>query len=207
MTTGKFIVFEGVEGCGKSTQVNRIAAWLKQWWPCPVVTTFEPGGTELGRSLRQILLTDREPIAPHAELMLYAADRAQHIETLIKPKLAAGAIVLCDRYTDSTIAYQGYGRGLSLEFIAEINQLATGGLTSDLTLWLDLDVEAGLARVKKRCTPDRIERCRIEFHRRIEAGYQALSKTNPQRIYRIDAGLPVDAVTVQIQQVLGRLFK
>lgn len=208
---GKFIVFEGVEGCGKTTQLQRVQQWLadRRLWPSPVVTTREPGGTKLGGELRQILLAHRdgEPMQERAELFVYAADRAQHIEGFIKPQLAAGAIVLCDRYTDSTVAYQGYGRGLSLKLIEQINHLATNGLTSDLTLWLDVDVEIGLARAKKRSTPDRFEQARIDFHHRIQAGYQALAKANPQRIVRVDAGLSVDEVTAQIQQILTKFLR
>lgn len=209
MMQGKFIVFEGVEGCGKTTQLQRLQQWLSdRGWPGPVVTTREPGGTELGGELRQILLAHRdgEPMQERAELLLYAADRAQHVEGFIKPQLAAGAMVLCDRYTDSTVAYQGYGRRLSLELIEQINQLATNGLTSDLTLWLDVDVEIGLARAKKRSTPDRFEQATLDFHRRIQTGYQALAKANRERIVRVDAGLSVDEVSAQIQQILTKFL-
>ena len=208
---GKFIVLEGVEGCGKTTQLQRLQQWFADGrWPADsVVTTREPGGTELGSELRQILLAHRdgEPMQERAELLLYAADRAQHVEGFIKPQLAAGAMVLCDRYTDSTVAYQGYGRGLSLELIEQLNQLATNGLTSDLTLWLDVDVEIGLARAKKRSTPDRFEQATIDFHRRIQTGYQALAKANPQRIVRVDAGLSVDEVSAEIQQILTEFLR
>lgn len=206
---GKLIVFEGVEGCGKTTQLQRLQQWLADGgWPHPVVMTREPGGTGLGGELRQILLAhrDEEPMQERAELFLYAADRAQHIEGFIKPQLAAGAIVLCDRYTDSTVAYQGYGRGLSLDLIEQINQLATNGLTSDLTLWLDVDVEIGLARAKKRSSPDRFEQATIDFHRRIQSGYQALAKADPQRIVRVDASLSVEAVSDRIQQILKQFL-
>jgi dTMP kinase len=206
---GKFIVFEGVEGCGKTTQLQRVQQWLACQWPHPVVTTREPGGTKLGSELRQILLAhqNEEPMQERAELFLYAADRTQHIEGWIKPQLAAGAIVLCDRYTDSTVAYQGYGRGLSLELIEQINQLATNGLASDLTLWLDVDVEIGLARAKKRSTPDRFEQATLDFHRRIQTGYQALAKANPERIIRVDASLSLEAVSDQIQQILSKFLR
>ncbi len=210
---GKFIVLEGVEGSGKTTQIQRLKQWLSPQWPKEVVITREPGGTQLGGELRQILLAHRdgEPIQERAELLLYAADRAQHVEGWIKPQLAAGAVVLCDRYTDSTVAYQGYGRGLSLELISQINQLATNGLTSDLTIWLDIDVEIGLARAKQRGKPDRFEQANIEFHRRIQMGYQALAKANRERIVRVDASLPVEQVSQQIQaivsQVLSQLAK
>ena len=206
---GKFIVLEGVEGCGKTTQLQRLQQWLSDGgWPNPVVTTREPGGTELGGELRQILLAHRdgEPMQERAELFLYAADRAQHVEGFIKPQLAAGAMVLCDRYTDSTVAYQGYGRGLSLELIEQINQLATNGLTSDLTLWLDVDVEIGLARAKQRSTPDRFEQANIDFHRRIKTGYQALAKAHKDRIVRVDASLSVAEVGDRIQEIVKKIL-
>ncbi len=206
---GKFIVLEGVEGSGKTTQLQRLQQWLSPQWPKEVVITREPGGTQLGGELRQILLAHRdgEPIQARAELLLYAADRAQHVEGWIKPQLAAGAIVLCDRYTDSTVAYQGYGRGLSLELISQINQLATNGLTSDLTIWLDIDVEIGLARAKQRGKPDRFEQANIEFHRRIQMGYQALAKANRERIMRVDASLPVEQVSQQIQEIVRKILR
>lgn len=205
---GKFIVLEGVEGSGKTTQLQRLQQWLSPQWPKEVVITREPGGTQLGGELRQILLAHRdgEPMQERAELLLYAADRAQHVEGWIKPQLAAGAMVLCDRYTDSTVAYQGYGRGLSLELISQINQLATNGLTSDLTIWLDIDVEIGLARAKQRGKPDRFEQANIEFHRRIQMGYQALAKANQERIVRVDASLPVEQVSQQIQEIIRKVL-
>lgn len=205
---GKFIVLEGVEGSGKTTQLQRLQQWLSPKWPKEVVITREPGGTQLGGELRQILLAHRdgEPMQERAELLLYAADRAQHVEGWIKPQLAAGAMVLCDRYTDSTVAYQGYGRGLSLELISQINQLATNGLTSDLTIWLDIDVEIGLARAKQRGKPDRFEQANIEFHRRIQMGYQALAKANQERIVRVDASLPVEQVSQQIQEIIRKVL-
>lgn len=205
---GKFIVLEGVEGSGKTTQLQRLQQWLSPKWPKEVVITREPGGTQLGGELRQILLAHRdgEPMQERAELLLYAADRAQHVEGWIKPQLAAGAMVLCDRYTDSTVAYQGYGRGLSLELISQINQLATNGLTSDLTIWLDIDVEIGLARAKQRGKPDRFEQANIEFHRRIQMGYQALAKANRERIIRVDASLSVEQVSQQIQEIIRKVL-
>jgi dTMP kinase len=205
---GKFIVLEGVEGSGKTTQLQRLQQWLSPKWPKEVVITREPGGTQLGGELRQILLAHRdgEPMQERAELLLYAADRAQHVEGWIKPQLAAGAMVLCDRYTDSTVAYQGYGRGLSLELISQINQLATNGLTSDLTIWLDIDVEIGLARAKQRGKPDRFEQANIEFHRRIQMGYQALAKANRERIVRVDASLPVEQVSQKIQEIVRKVL-
>jgi dTMP kinase len=161
---GRFIVFEGVEGAGKSTQLNRLQRWLTEsgWVDVlskdlksgtpPIWITREPGGTILGKQLRQLLLdsalTAAEGLPDVTELLLYAADRAQHVHAALRPALAEGTLVLCDRYTDSTVAYQGYGRGLALPLIQQLNAIATGGLKSDLTLWLDLDVREGLSRAR-----------------------------------------------------------
>lgn len=218
--SGRLIVFEGVEGCGKTTQLQRSQEWLQSLpsytspplvgrSPSPklsVVVTREPGGTELGLCLRRLLLLEAggEPIQDRAELLLYAADRAQHVEELLKPTLALGAIILCDRYTDSTIAYQGYGRGLSFSLIDQLNSIATGGLKSDLTLWLDVDVEVGLARKRGRGDADRIEQETIAFHRRVQQGYTELSQAHPERIVRVDASLSEAAVQEQIQEILSQ---
>lgn len=203
--SGKFIVFEGVEGAGKTTQIQQTAAWLQQQsgGDKSVITTREPGGTKLGQRIRQVLLEDPDiQIDNRAELLLYAADRAQHIKSIIEPQLALGNIVLCDRFTDSTIAYQGYGRGFDLDEIDRVNQLATGGLNSDLTIWLDLDVSIGLQRVAQRGKPDRMERATIDFHQRVQQGYQELAKSYPDRIVRIDANQPEAIVQAAIQAIL-----
>lgn len=220
---GKLIVFEGVEGCGKTTAIARSHQWLQNTFPqAQVIVTREPGDTHLGLGLRQLLLaqTTEEPllgnnaegISPRtaicelAELLLYAADRAQHVEEVLKPHLTAGAIILCDRYTDSTIAYQGYGRGLDHNTIDQLNLLATGGLESNLTLWLDVDVEVSLLRVKRRGESDRIEQANLAFHQRVQAGYKQLAEANPEKIKRIDASLDEVAVQAQIQAILLKYF-
>lgn len=197
--SGKFIVFEGVEGCGKTTQLQRCHQWLASF---NSVVTREPGGTQLGLKLRQLLLSaDNGMIHDCAELLLYAADRAQHVEEVLKPQLRSGAIILSDRYTDSTVAYQGYGRGLSLSLINQLNSIATGGLESDLTLWLDVDVEVGLERTKNRGKLDRIEQADLEFHQRVQQGYTQLAKACPQ-IVRVDANLDEESVNQQIQAIV-----
>jgi dTMP kinase len=206
---GKLIVFEGVEGCGKTTQIQLCSEWL-QSLGFSVVVTREPGGTCLGLHLRRLLLekSPEQPIADRTELLLYAADRSQHVEEELRPNLAAGKIVLCDRYTDSTIAYQGYGRGLDMSLIYKLNSIATDGLESDLTLWLDLDVEVGLDRKRGTSTAlDRIEQEAVAFHRRIQQGYAQLATTHPQRIVRIDASTSVEKVQKQIQDVLTQRLK
>lgn len=206
---GKLIVFEGVEGCGKTTQIQKSHQWLQNTFPqAQVIVTREPGDTQLGLGLRQLLLakTTAYSICELAELLLYAADRAQHVEEVLKPHLQKGAIILCDRYTDSTIAYQGYGRGLDRKTIDQLNLLATGGLESNLTLWLDVDVEISLQRVKKRGVSDRIEQANLVFHQKVQAGYTELAKAYPDRIKRIDASLSEVAVKTQIQAVLLKYF-
>lgn len=197
---GCLIVFEGVEGSGKTTQLQRCSDWL-QAEGRSVVVTREPGGTTIGAALRKLLL-EGSHIQDRAELLLYAADRAQHVEEFLKPQLMMGKIILCDRFTDSTIAYQGYGRGLSLDLIAQLNSIATGGLESPLTLWLDVDVEIGLARAKRRGVIDRIEQAEVSFHRRVQQGFCQLAAAYPQRIVRIDAHKSEEEVQMAIQTVL-----
>ncbi len=204
---GKLIVFEGVEGGGKSTQMQRLIHWLeaKCFIIKGLVATREPGGTELGQRLRSLLLeqSSDELVSDRAELLMYAADRTQHVETFIKPKLALGTMVLCDRFTDSTIAYQGYGRGLDLDLIKQLNEIATGGLQSDLTFWLDIDVEAGLARVRARGKRDRMEQANLEFHQRVQQGFTELARQNPDRIVRINGDRHEDEVAHEIQTILS----
>ncbi|CEJ48107.1 dTMP kinase [Umezakia ovalisporum] len=202
--SGKLIVFEGVEGCGKTSQMQLCYQWLQNLG-LSVVLTREPGGTELGSHLRRLLLDklDNKPISEVTELLLYAADRAQHVEQELKPNLAAGKYVLCDRYTDSTTAYQGYGRGLNLSLINQLNYIATGGLQSDLTIWLDVDVEVGLARKKGNAVGlDRIEQETITFHRCVQQGYADLATRYPSRIARVDGNLTQAAVQQVIQEIL-----
>lgn len=206
---GKLIVFEGGEGGGKTTQLQRIYHWLQHQTDLAynsVVMTKEPGGTVLGQSLRRLLLdvNSTEAISNQAELLLYAADRAQHVNQFIKPHLQNGSLILCDRFTDSTVAYQGYGRGLDLNLINQLNQIATQGLQSDLTLWFDIDVVAGLARTQKRGANDRIEQATLEFHQQVRLGFTQLAASNPNRIIPIDASLNIDEVTQQIQQILSQ---
>ncbi|MCS6813584.1 MAG: dTMP kinase [Cyanobacteria bacterium] len=213
MCDGVLIVFEGVEGAGKTTQIRELYQWLLTSSRCQaldrsIVLTREPGGTSLGVRLRQLLLEQQtdECIQDRSELLLYAADRAQHVEAFIKPHLRNGAIVLCDRYTDSTIAYQGYGRGLDLQLIEQVNQLATGGLVSDLTFWLEIDVKVGLSRARQRGSADRIEQAELMFHQRVDAGYRQLAQQHPDRIVRIDAQGNVDEVFQQVKLAWQQRF-
>jgi dTMP kinase len=205
---GKLIVFEGVEGAGKTTQMQLLIHWLQSscFQKVRLVATREPGGTELGQGLRHLLLKQApgECVSDRAELLMYAADRAQHVETFLKPELSKGTIVLCDRFTDSTIAYQGYGRGLKLNLIKHLNEIATGGLESDLTLWLDINVEGGLARVRARGERDRIEQADLKFHRLVQQGFAELAQENKSRIVRINADRTEDEVAHEIQAVVTR---
>ncbi|MFP4320611.1 MAG: dTMP kinase, partial [Phormidium sp.] len=201
---GQLIVFEGIEGAGKTTQLQRAATWLRSQLTVPVLTSREPGGTFLGQQLRSLLLDVRQQdeIEPRAELLLYAADRAQHVEQYLKPNLAQGAIILCDRYTDSTLAYQGYGRQLELGLIEHLNAIASGGLTPNLTFWLDLDPEIGLQRITERGAPNRLEQEALDFHQRVREGYMTLAQNHPQRIIRLDANTAADDLEQEIRTIL-----
>lgn len=180
---GKLIVFEGVEGGGKSTQLQHLHQWLqaservghlqRQGHIREVVCTREPGGTALGTHLRRLLLDQPGAMASESELLLYAADRAQHVAEVIRPGLDRGDWVLCDRYIASTVAYQGYGRQLDLALIHQLNDIATQGLQPDLTFWLQLPVDVGLARTRQRGPADRMEQADLAFHQRVQAGFEA----------------------------------
>lgn len=202
---GRLIVLEGIEGSGKTTQIQRLYQWLQALLghrfgdaAPPLYLTRQPGGTATGQSIRQLLLaSDGADLGSTTELLLYAADRAQHVEQLLRPKLAAGGLVLCDRYTDSTVAYQGYGRGLSLELIHQLNQIATGGLTSDLTLWLQLDVATGLERMRARGRIDRIEQAGLAFHQRVHQGFAA--QVHRENFVTVDGSGSQSAVAERMQ--------
>ena len=187
---GRFVVLEGIDGCGKSTQIEALRRWLPTSGllapGAELLVTREPGGTALGAALRQLLLHPPGEAAPEpmAELLLYAADRAQHVEQCIRPALAAGHWVLSDRYSGSTAAYQGYGRGLDLARIAQLEELATGGLSPDLTLWLELPLAESLRRRGER-TADRIEASGEAFLQRVIEGFAALAAGRGWR--RVDA--------------------
>ncbi|MEA5443776.1 dTMP kinase [Cyanobium gracile] len=196
--SGRFLVLEGIDGCGKSTQIEALRAWLPiSGLMAPgaqLVVTREPGGTALGQALRALLLRPPEGAAPCSlsELMLYAADRAQHVEACLRPALAAGDWVLCDRFSGSTAAYQGYGRGLPLATILQLESLATGGLTPDLTLWLDLPLAGSLQRRGDR-PADRIEAAGEAFLQRVSDGFATLAGQRGWQ--RVEADGPREAVT------------
>jgi dTMP kinase len=197
---GFFVAFEGGEGVGKSTQIARAATWLRSLGH-QVVETREPGGTPLGQQLRALVLDPDGQVSPRAEALLYAADRAQHVETVIRPALASGAVVLTDRYVDSTLAYQGAGRGLDDADV--LTAWATGGLTPDLTVLLDLDPRIGLARAGARAAPDRLESASLSFHDAVRAAFRTLAEAAPERYVVLDATQSVDAVAEQVRAALA----
>jgi len=182
-----FITIEGCEGCGKSTQSKLLKKYLKTKG-FNAVLTREPGGSTVAEQVRNILLNPKLKIAPLCELMLYESARVQHIEDIVKPNLEKGRVVICDRFTDSTIAYQGYGRKIDIKTIEKLNDIATIGIKPDLTIYLDIDPKIGIARAKaKKCfdNGDRIERENIKFHNDVRRGFLALAKKYPKRIKTI----------------------
>jgi dTMP kinase len=189
------IAFEGIEGSGKSTHARRLAAHLRSGARA-VVETREPGGTPAGGAIRRLVLgADAVPLTPLAELFLYCADRAQHVSEVVRPALAAGRVVLCDRFSDSTIAYQGYGRGLDLGVVRALDARARDGVEPTLTFLLDCPVEEGLTRARGRAGPaDRFEREDAAFHERVRAGFRALAGAEPWRYCVLDAALPLAEV-------------
>ena len=209
----RFVTFEGIEGCGKTTQVDLAAAWLKERG-IPFIATAEPGGTPLGRKIREILL-NRAPcaIGAEAELLLFAAARSQHVRETIFPALEEGQWVLCDRFADATLAYQGFGRGLDAAFIRTLNAFSAFSLKPDLTLLFDLPVEAGLARAKKRtagmrpeAAEDRFEQEDQTFHERIRQGYLTLAAAEPDRFRIIDAAADAGTVHDEVRRSLAELL-
>lgn len=195
-----FVAFEGGEGTGKSTQIARAARWLREHG-YDVLETREPGGTPLGQELRRLVLDPAGHVTPRAETLLYAADRAYHVDTVIRPALEAGRVVLTDRYVDSTLAYQGAGRGLNDARV--VTTWATGGLLPHLTVLLDLDPRVGLARAGARSTLDRLEADTLAFHEAVRAGFLALAAEAPDRYLVIDAGADEAAIAEQVAGVLA----
>lgn len=202
--TGRFITVEGGEGVGKSTNLAFVQRYLQQQGVC-LNTTREPGGTPLAESVRELLLAPRdEAVDPDCELLLVFAARAQHLNTHILPALQRGEWVLCDRFTDATFAYQGGGRGLSVERIADLERLVQGALRPDLTLLLDVPVAIGMERARQRGELDRFEQEQLGFFERVRTAYLARAAAEPERFCVIDASLPLAQVQMQIAQILQR---
>ena len=202
---GVLITFEGVEGSGKTTQIARLGRVLRADGH-RVETTAEPDGTGLGVGLRRLFDRPGVRVDPMGETLLFTAARRQHVLERIRPWLAQRRVVLCDRYTDATVAYQGYGRGVDLDFIRELNLRVTGGLLPDLTLLLDLRVEDGLSRIRGRRL-DRFEREALAFHRRVRRGYLEIVRAEPKRVRRISAGRAPDEVAAEIIAVVEEYLR
>lgn len=199
-----FITFEGTEGAGKSTQIRLLSEYLTKK-KLPVAVTLEPGGTELGLRIRQILLSSSYPILPTTETLLYMASRAQLVDEVIAPALQSGKIVICDRWVDATVAYQGHGSGVDMKLILQLAREVTRGLTPDLTFFLDLDVRTGLKRVASRGEPDRIESRALSFHEKVRRGYLALARRHRKRIRRIPV-TSVDETQTLIREAVDRVL-
>ena len=203
---GKFITFEGIDGSGKSTQLRMLAGVLRQK-NFDVLTTCEPGGTPLGRRLREAFLETEETVAPIAELLLFAADRAQHVNFLVRPALEAGKIVVSDRYADATRAYQGSGRGFAEETINQIIELATDGLKPDLTLFFDLPVEKAFERTNSRSNAgehkNRMDSETTDFYTRVRDAYLQISESEPRRFRVIDASGSMEEIKKSVWEIVS----
>ena len=205
----RFITFEGGDGSGKTTQLKVIENYLRaRGRSC--LSTREPGGTSLGQLIRQVLLeVGTQSITSPTELFLYLADRAQHMHEVVIPALKQGKIVLCDRHTDSTLAYQGYGRGIDLSLLRSLNDIASEGIRPDLTLLFDCPAEIGLSRTVQRQpqtssgrNEDRFEREKIEFHERVRAGFLELARAEPNRFRIVDAALSAEEVGQEVKNII-----
>jgi dTMP kinase len=207
---GRFITFEGIDGSGKSTQLRLLAGDLRVRG-FDVLTTFQPGGTPLGRRLREAFLETEENVHPMAELLLFAADRAQHVNFLIKPALAAGRIVISDRYSDATAAYQGAGRGFDEKVIAQVIELATDGLKPDLTLFFDIPIEKAILRTSSRTDDEtvknRMDRETTEFYERVRKSYLKIAENEPGRFRVIEASGSIEEVHAKVSAVMTEFLE
>lgn len=204
MKKGLFITFEGADGCGKTTQMDLLAEYLKNNGK-EVLLTREPGGKGLGEKVREILLNYDGDVSDKCESFLFLADRAQNIDIIVNPAVEKGKIVLCDRHIDSTVAYQGYGRGLDIERINMLNNLATNGHKPDLTFVFDIDVETSMKRVGKE--KDRMESAGIDFHNRVRKGYLELAKQEPKRIKVLDATKSIEEIHNEVIKIINEKLK
>ncbi len=204
MRRGLFISLEGIDGSGKTTLIRHLC---EVWPEYPLLMIREPGGTVISEKIRDLLLnSENTPITPRTEALLYAAARSQLVEQLLRPALEAGKLILADRYLDSTIAYQGYGRGLDLQFLGTLNSLCTGGLLPDITLLLDIDPQLGQLRQKQR-QPDRLEMEGYDFQTRVREGYLQIARAEPERIHIIDAARPFVDVAEDARHYLQKVLQ
>ena len=204
MQKGLFITFEGADGSGKTTQLNNVKSFLEQKG-FDVVITREPGALDIGQKIRNILLHHDGIVADRCEMFLFLADRAQHVETFIKPAIDEGKIILCDRHTDSTIAYQGYGRGQDINLLKDLNKIAINGLKPDLTLLFDVSTEVAQERVGSE--KDRMESAGIEFHKKVRNGYLELQKQEPERIKKVNANNSIEEVFEETKAIVSKLIQ
>lgn len=202
MTRGLFITFEGADGCGKTTQIELLDKYLKEKGRQTLLTR-EPGAKGLGVKLREILLNYDGEVSPQCESFLFLADRAQHVDCIIKPALKDGVVILCDRHTDSTVAYQGYGRGLDLDRINMLNDVATGGLKPDLTIVFDVDVETSMKRVGKE--KDRMESAGVDFFNKVRRGYLEIAKKEPGRVKVINSSDTIENIHKKVVELVEKL--
>lgn len=202
---GKFITFEGIEGCGKTTQIKLLNEYLKKRG-IKTVLTREPGGTLIGDEIRKTLLdANNKKMHPVTELLLYSASRRQHLEELIKPAIAEGKFVLCDRYSDSTTAYQGAARKIGGKILTDLDKIATDALKPDLTIIFDIDPKEGLKRVAGRGTLDRLEQEEFNFHERVRNGYLEIAKAEPKRVKVLDASKKIEDLHKEIIGIITHL--
>ena len=204
---GVFLTFEGVEGCGKTTQLELLYSKMKSAG-IPVLATREPGGTDLGKGLRDILLfSEKDSIDIGTELLLYEADRNQHVKEVIIPALEKGTNVLCDRFFDSTTAYQVYGRGLDFELVEKINKFASCGLEPDLTFLLQIPVSEGLKRANSNSLADRLEKEDLEFHEKVKNGFLKIASENTGRFNLITEGKDIETIHEEISKIVSKVFR
>lgn len=202
---GIFITLEGADGSGKTTQLEKLVEYFDQN-EIPFIVTRDPGGTVLGQELREILLHHDGPVSSTCEMFLYLADRAQHVDTKINEALAEGKVVLCDRHIDSTVAYQGYARGLDVEQIKMLNKIATSGKMPDMTLLFDVCTEVAMARVGNRDVKDRLESEGAKFHRKVRKGYLEIAKQEPERIKVINSNNDIETVWADVVAELKNII-
>lgn len=200
---GLFITFEGADGCGKTTQINLLNNYLKEK-KYETIVTLEPGDSDIGKNLRQILLHHQGYVSPRAELFMYLADRAQHVDTVIKKNVVEGRIVLCDRYIDSTVAYQGFARCGDVDKIDLLNEIATNNYQPDITFVFDVESEIAQSRVG--IVKDRLESEGIEFHKKVRFGYLELAKKYPKRIKVINSNKTIDEVFAQVKEIIDEIL-